>query len=82
MTHTLLSDSRWVVCRDFKEIPVPTIDVLPMWAERGRLQPEDYLANGGLEICLQAKEIPELNAIFRKTRKGPLEAIIRILGLS
>lgn len=73
MTHTLLRDSGWVVCRDFREIPIPDVDVLPLWAQRGRLRPDDYLANGRLELCFQAKDVPELNAIFR--RRGPLSAI-------
>lgn len=52
--------------------------------ERGRLMnvPDDYLANSPLEICLQAKEVPELNDIFRRTRRGALGTIVRMLGLS
>ena len=82
MAQALEHDSGWVVCRNFREIAVPSVDVLPRWAERGRIRPDDYLANGALEVCLQAKEVPELNAIFRRSRKGPLEAILRALGLS
>ena len=81
MAHALQRDSDWVVCRNFKQIPVPNVEVLPFWAERGRVQPDDYLANSRLEICLQAKEVPELNAIFRRTRRGPLTAILETLGL-
>lgn len=82
MAHTLQRDPGWSVCRNFKEIAVLDLEVLPLWAERGRLLPDDYLANSRLEICLQAKEIPELNAIFRRTRRGPLRSILTVLGLS
>jgi hypothetical protein len=78
MTHTLPRDSGWVVCRDFREIPVPDVDVLRTWAERGRLRPDDYLANGRLEMCVQARDVAELNAIFR--RRGPLSAIREIFA--
>ena len=82
MAQALVDDSRWVLCREFRAIPVPSIDVLPSWAERGRLLPDDYLANSPLEICLQAKEVPELNDIFQRTRRGALGTIVRMLGLS
>jgi hypothetical protein len=81
MAHTLLRDSGWVVCRNFQEIAVPSLDVLPLWAERGRLHPDDYLANGALEICLRANDVPELSAIFRRSR-GARGAILGLLGLS
>ena len=80
MAQTLLPDSRWVLCRSFHSVPVPKIDVLPLWAERGRLLPDDYLANSALELCFQAKDVPELNAIFR--RKTPLASFLRIIGIA
>lgn len=80
MAHTLARIPGWTVCRKYHEIPVPDVDVLPFWAERGRLQPDDYLVNGRLEVCFQAKDVPELNAIFRRTRRGPFAAILRTLG--
>jgi hypothetical protein len=66
----------WVVCRKWQQIDVPNIDVLPRWAERGRIRPDDYLVNLALETCLQAKDIPDLNAIFRKVRMRRLEMVI------
>jgi hypothetical protein len=72
----------WVVCRKWQQIDVPNIDVLPRWAERGRIRPDDYLVNSALETCLQAKEIPDLKAIFRKARMRRLEMVIsRCVGI-
>jgi hypothetical protein len=69
MTATLdQHPNNWIVCRNLQQIPVPTVDVLPRWAERGRIRPDDYLVNPDLETCFQAKEVPSLQAIFRKTR--------------
>ena len=82
MAHTLKRAPGWSVCRNFKEIAVPDVAILPLWAERGRLLPDDYLANSRLEVCLQAREIPELDAIFRRTRKGALHSILTVLGLA
>lgn len=76
MAQTLVDDSRWVLCRNFQAIPVPAIDVLPAWVERGRLLPDDFLANSALDVCLQARDVPELNDVFRRTRRGPLQAIV------
>ena len=81
MAHALQRDSDWVVCRNFKQFPVPDVEVLPFWAERGRVQPDDFLANARLEICLQAKEVPELDAIFRRTRRGLVKTILGTLGI-
>lgn len=81
MAHTLQKVPGWSVCRDYREIVVRDVDLLPFWAERGRLRPDDYLVNSRLEVCFQASEVPELNAIFRRTRKGPLKTILNVLGL-
>ena len=72
----------WALCRNYQTIPLATLDVLPSWAERGRLRPDDYLTNGALEVCIQAKDVPELNAIFRRATASPWRAIIRTLGLA
>ena len=66
MSPKLECPAGWIVCRKLQQIPVPHVDVLPRWAERGRIRPNDYLVNPGLEICFQVKELPDLNAIFRR----------------
>ena len=55
----------WIVCRNLLEIPVPDIGMLPNWAARGRLRPDDYVAHPVLEQCFLAREMPELKSIFR-----------------
>ena len=68
----------WILCRNLQQIPIPNTDVLPRWAERGRVRPDDYLVNPGLEACMQAKEIAALNAIFRRARfRGLLSLFLR-----
>jgi hypothetical protein len=71
--------SGWLLCRNLQEIAVPNADVLPRWAERGRLRPDDYLVNPRLELCVQAKDVPDLKAIFRKQRMRYLEPARRLI---
>jgi hypothetical protein len=66
----------WILCRKLQEIPVPCVDVLGDWAERGRIRPDDYLVNPVLERCFQAREIPDLKAIFRKLRMRHFPSIL------
>ena len=66
-----------------REIPVPTIDVLPRWAEVGRLRPDDYLVNPDLDVCFQAKDVPDLSAVFRQARlRGLFEFLGRVRRLA
>lgn len=81
MPNVLQRVHGWSVCREYQEYPVPHVEVLATWAELGRLHPDDYLVNTRIETCVQAKEVPELNAIFRRVRRAPLERIFTILGL-
>lgn len=81
MTGTLAQHPNWIVCRNLQQIPVPTVDVLPRWAERGRIRPDDYLVNPTLDTCFQARDVPTLQAAFRK-RMGPLEKVWRFLATS
>ena len=81
MTSTLSQHPSWIVCRKLQQIPVPTVDVLPRWAERGRIRPDDYLVNPALETCFQAKDIPSLQAIFRK-QTGTWGRLFQLLALS
>ena len=69
----------WIVCRRMQQIPIPDLDVLPRWIERGRLRPDDYLVNPTLEICVQAREDPALNAIFLR-RSNPLWRALMSIG--
>jgi len=50
------------------------------WAEHGRIRPDDYLVNPSLETCFQAKEIKELEKIFRNARMRHLQFISRLLS--
>jgi hypothetical protein len=68
MARTLDNRTGWIACRRLQQIPIPDLDVLPRWIERGRIHPDDYLVNPEMEVCFQAKEDPDLNEIFRKTR--------------
>ena len=77
MCNELKRRPGWIVCRNMKEIPVPSIDVLPQWAERGRLLPDDYLVNPIIESCVQVKDVPDLNAIFRAARLRRLRSIVK-----
>ena len=58
----------WIVCRNRQEIPVPSVDVLPRWAETGRIRPDDYIVNPLIEICVLADEVPDLRIAFREAR--------------
>jgi hypothetical protein len=80
MLGKLDAQTGWVLCRNLQEIAVPNVGVLPRWAERGRVRPDDYLVHPRLEVCFQAKDDPDLKAIFRKQRMRGVEAILRILA--
>jgi hypothetical protein len=79
MIENLKRHPGWIVCRKLQQIPVPSIAVLPRWAECGRIRPDDYLVNPTLEVCFQIRELPELHAILRRMRTGPLDKIRRTL---
>lgn len=72
--------SGWIVCRNLQQIPLPDLSLLAGWAERGRLRPDDYVVNPGLERCFQAREVPELKRIFRRTQSGPGAILDSILS--
>ena len=67
----------WIICRNLQEIPVPSIDVLPVWAERGRIRPDDYLVNPIIETCVQVRDVPDLNAIFREARLRRFKSMVK-----
>jgi len=80
MSAKLDRHSGWILCRNLQTIPVPDVDVLESWAEHGRIRPDDYLVNPSLETCFQAKEIKELEKIFRNARMRHLHFISRLLS--
>jgi hypothetical protein len=68
MAQELLQHDGWILCRNLQQTPVPGTAVLRRWAERGRVRPDDFLVNPSLECCVRAREVEDLNAIFRKAR--------------
>ena len=68
----------WIVCRNRQEIPVPSVDVLPRWAELGRIRPDDYLVNPLIESCVLACDVPDLRAAFREARVRKVKAMLRV----
>ena len=68
MTKQLLQHDGWILCRNLQQTPVPGAAVLRRWAERGRIRPDDFLVNPSLERCFRAREVPDLDEIFRKAR--------------
>ena len=58
------SQPEWIVCRKLSQFPISDDTTLCYLAERGRVEPDDYLFNVPLDTCLQAKDIAELAAIF------------------
>ena len=79
--NTLNSNTGWIVCRNFLEFPLPDTSLLPAWARQGRVQPDDYLVHPAMEICLQARQVPELAPIFRIARFGSFGKLLERLGL-
>ncbi len=70
----------WVLCRKLDEFPIADDAVLQIWAERGRIRPDDYLVNLRLDTCRQAKEIAEIEVIFHQARIRRLEKIPSLLA--
>jgi hypothetical protein len=79
--NSLNSKTGWVVCRNFREFSLPDTSLLPRWAEQGRVRPDDYLVHPAMEICLQARQLPELAPIFRMARLGSFGKLLERLGL-
>lgn len=71
----------WILCRNLDEFPVPDNAVLRRWTEQGRVRPTDYLVNPRLDTCVQAKDIADLEVIFRKTPSHRLGYLSRALAL-
>jgi hypothetical protein len=62
------SRAAWTLCRKFEAFPVRDNAMLEHWTEQGRVRPDDYLVSLDLDLCVQARDVAELEVIFRKTR--------------
>ena len=71
----------WILCRKLDVFPVPDNVVLQRWTEQGRIRPDDYLVSPRMDVCVQAKDIAELDAVFRKATARLLGKISRGLTL-
>jgi hypothetical protein len=71
----------WILCRNFDEFPVPDNAVLQSWTEQGRVRPTDYLVSPRLDTCVQARDVAELDVIFRKATARRFGNIFRGLAL-
>lgn len=72
--------AEWTICRNRSVFPVPDNATLERWTEQGRVRSDDYLVNHALDVCVQAREVAELDAIFRKARARVLSRISRALA--
>jgi hypothetical protein len=54
--------------------------MLQGWAGQGRVRPDDYLVSLELDLCVQARDVAELDAIFRKSRARLLSRIWRAIA--
>ena len=74
------SHPQWTLCRKLQSVPIQDNATLQRWTERGRVEPDDYLLCHQLDLCVQAREIAELDAVFRRMRARLLEKASRILA--
>ncbi len=70
----------WTLCRKLNEVPIADNAALQRLTEQGRVRPDDYLVSRQLDVCVQAKEIAELDAVFRKATARLLGKISRGLA--
>ena len=54
--------------------------MLQSWTEQGRVRPDDYLVSLELDLCVQARDVAELAAIFQKTRARLLGKVWRSIA--
>lgn len=62
----------WTLCRKLEQVEIADGAVLQRWTEQGRVLPDDYLVSNDLDLCVQAREVAELDAVFRRKRAGVL----------
>ncbi|MGZ8832170.1 MAG: hypothetical protein ACXW19_03100 [Thermoanaerobaculia bacterium] len=55
--------------------------MLQSWTEQGRVRPTDYLVSPRLDTCVQARDVAELDVIFRKATARRFGNIFRGLAL-
>lgn len=67
----------WTLCRNLDVFPIRDSAMLERWTSQGRVRSDDYLINHALDLCVQARDVAELDAIFRKGRAGALSKIGR-----
>jgi hypothetical protein len=72
----------WTLCRNFKQLPIQDNSMLRRWTAQGRVLPDDYLVHHELDVSVQAREIAELEPMFRKVRARRLGRISLALGFS
>ena len=70
----------WTLCRNRQEFPIPDNGVLRRWTEQGCVRPDDYLVNHQLDVCVQARDVAEVDAVFRKSTARALGRIGRGLA--
>jgi len=59
---------------------VPDYATLQRWTEQGHVRSDDYLVNHPLDVCVQARDVAELDAILRRARAQVLGRIWRALA--
>ena len=71
----------WILCRNFNQRPIDNDEGLLQWTKQGRVRPGDYLVSTCRDRCVQAKDVAELDAIFRTATARRLEIAARALAL-
>lgn len=69
------SQPEWTICRSGSVFPVPDNATLERWTRQGRVRSDDYLVNHPLDVCVQARDVAELDAILRKAKAHVLGRI-------
>jgi hypothetical protein len=75
------SKPAWILCRNFDQCPVADDAGLIQWTQQGCVRPGDYLVSTRLNRCVQAKDVAELDAIFRTATAQRLETAVRALAV-
>jgi hypothetical protein len=70
----------WTLCRKFESFPVRDNAMLQSWAAQGRVRPDDYLVSTELDLCVQARDVVELDLVFRKSRTRLLRKVWRAIA--
>lgn len=70
----------WILCRQLTEYEIEDDDALQHLAEAGRVRPDDLLVNRRLDFSMRAKEVPELQPIFRRQTISRVERVSALLA--